>query len=301
MRKTVELGRKAPVDENPGGGMPAERPDVENVEASGFDVQRIRKAGESKMYMAEISRASDHGGNTLAARAYALIHDAILRGQFRPGSRLRIEELVEIFKLSPTPIREALYRLEAVGLIESIPHRGSRVAELSVADLQELFEARLVLEPLAVRKAASRFTPEMADKARACLERLRAAEQNHDFMAAWDAHTDFHYALYEPSGSSWLTRLITPLWESSERYRIELSSLQADLPKRTCEHESMLQACINHQVSRAATEMHEHLEFTGNEIAVQLTGERLFERGNLSEPIATAVATSPKKTRSKKT
>ena len=240
---------------------------MKQIETFNLDLERLGRADGGTMHMEQTGRDGANGGRTLAARAYTLIHEAILKGQFRPGSRLRIEELVEIFQISPTPIREALNRLESTGLIESIPHRGARVADLSLVDLMQLWEARLALEPLAVGKAAGRFTLKMAELARACLLRLHTAEENNDFLAAWTAHTDFHYVLYESGCSRWLVRLITPVWESSERYRVELTCLRADLMRRTCEHESLLQACINHQVSRAVDEMHNHLERTGNEIA----------------------------------
>ena len=83
-------------------------------------------------------------------------------GDLAPGERLPIEELGVALGMSAMPIREALRRLDAAGLVENIPHRGARVTELSIADLAEVYEARLALEPLAVRRAAERFNAEQA-------------------------------------------------------------------------------------------------------------------------------------------
>ena len=88
---------------------------------------------------------------------------------------------------------------------------------LSPDDLRELYEVRLALEPVAAGKAADKFTTEFADLAREYLERQMAAERRKDFSAAWKMHTAFHFTLYKASGSAWLVRLITPLWESSQR------------------------------------------------------------------------------------
>ena len=70
------------------------------------------------------------------------------------------------------PIREAVRRLDAVGLVENIPHRGARVSELSVTDLAEVYEVRIALETLAMRRAAARFTDVRAAHARECLTEL---------------------------------------------------------------------------------------------------------------------------------
>ena len=102
------------------------------------------------------------GHRTLAERAFATLHEAIVTGVLAPGERLPIEELAEVLEMSPMPIREALRLLDSVGLVENIPHRGARVTELSIDDLREVYEARLALEPLAVRHAAENFTDEDA-------------------------------------------------------------------------------------------------------------------------------------------
>jgi len=214
---------------------------------------------------------------TLADRAYDAIHEGIVTGILAPGERLVLEDLAAKLDQSLTPIREALQRLEAVGLIEHVPHRGARVTGLSMTDLRGLGEPRLALEPLAITRAAQQFSTDMARRSRQSLDRLRAAELRDDFAAAWHAHTDFHFSLYEPCGSSWLLRLIRPLWESSQRYRMRWTPLQADLPTRDEEHESILAACIRCDGVAAARELHNHLARTANRIAEQMDGSTLFQ------------------------
>src|ERR1700722_3202200 len=102
---------------------------------------------------------SNRGHRTLAEKAFETLHQAIITGLLRPGTRLPIEELAEVLEMSPMPIREAVRRLDGAGLVENIPHRGARVTELSVPDLTEVYEARLALEMLAIRHAAERFEP----------------------------------------------------------------------------------------------------------------------------------------------
>lgn len=221
--------------------------------------------------------APSGGHRTLAEKAYAALHDAILSGQLAPGERLRIEQLAENLGMSPMPIREAIRRLDAAGLVELAPHKTTRVTELSVDDLREVYEARLALEPLAIRLAALRF--DSADEAAATASLARyvdAYNQGDGQPAIWSAHTDFHFALYRAAGSRWLLRLITPLWESSERYRRASLPLERSLRERQSEHESILEACVERDPDRAAVAMHDHLAITANLLAHAMGAGDLF-------------------------
>src|SRR6478736_5938002 len=115
---------------------------------------------------------SNRGHRTLAEKAFETLHQAIITGQLRPGTRLPIEELAEVLEMSPMPIREAVRRLDAAGLVENIPHRGARVTDLSVIDLSEVYEARMALEVLAIRRAAERFQDADEEAARHRLHTL---------------------------------------------------------------------------------------------------------------------------------
>lgn len=196
-----------------------------------------------------------------------------------PGDRLPIEELAAALDLSPMPVREALRRLDAAGLVEHVPHRGARVTEISVVDLREIYELRLSLETLAMRHAAERFTDEDGQLATDALARHVAAYERDDLRESLAAHAEFHFALYGAARSRWLLRLITPLWESSERYRLQLLPQYRDaLTKRRREHERMLAACVARDPDRAAVEVHDHLVATANSVAAQMGSKALFER-----------------------
>jgi DNA-binding GntR family transcriptional regulator len=215
------------------------------------------------------------GYRTLSEQAFAALHAAILSGTLAPGQRLPITELAAQLGMSPMPIREAMRQLSAVGLVENVPHRGARVTDLSVDDLREVYEARLALEPLAVRKAAGRLSPQEAERAAADLRRLADAYRDGDADAAWSAHTSFHFTLYAAASSRWLERLITPLWESSERYR-RVSAVGRGLRERNEEHEAILAACVAGDAERAAATLHDHLARTANLIAREMGVDELF-------------------------
>jgi DNA-binding GntR family transcriptional regulator len=223
--------------------------------------------------LGEVAVASGH--RTLAEKAFGALHEAILTGRLRPGERLPIEELAEVLDMSAMPIREAVRRLDAAGLVENIPHRGARVTELSIDDLGEVYEARLALEPLTVARAAQRFDEQAAQVAQARLAELNALPDDNS-AGTWAAHTAFHFALYDAANSNWLLRLIRPLWETSERYRLA-APVKRKLATRRGEHELILQACIDHDSERAAAALYDHLAMTANVVSKAMGGEELFE------------------------
>jgi DNA-binding GntR family transcriptional regulator len=219
--------------------------------------------------------ASNRGHRTLAEKAFETLHWAIITGQLRPGARLPIEELAEVLEMSPMPIREAVRRLDAAGLVENIPHRGARVTDLSVTDLSEVYEARLALEMLAIRRSAERFTPDHEDTARQRLEALEAMTDDKTAQAS-SAHAAFHFALYDAADSAWLLRLIRPVWETSERYCLEVPECRK-LQKRRWEHRAILEACVANDTDGAAVALHDHLATTANGIAKAMGGQALFQ------------------------
>src|ERR1700744_4463156 len=122
--------------------------------------------------------------------------------------------------MSPMPIREAVRRLDAVGLVENVTHRGGRGTQPSIPDLSEVYEAPLALEPLAMRRTAARFTLTVAEHARTCLNELESMADD-TTAGTSEAHANFHFAFYEAAESAWLLRLIRPAWQVSERYALE--------------------------------------------------------------------------------
>jgi DNA-binding GntR family transcriptional regulator len=218
------------------------------------------------------------GHRTLGEKAFAALHEAIVSGALAPGQRLRIEELATALGMSHLPIREAIRQLEARGLVEHIPHRGGRVTELSLEDLRELYDARLLIEPEIISRAASTFTDDDAAAARDALARYAAAPTEGQMTEVWAAHTAFHFALYRPCRSRWLMRLVTPLWESSQRYRLTMPPLNSEMRRKESqrEHEEMLAACIEHDAARASSVLHNHLVRTANLITGQMDGGSVF-------------------------
>lgn len=218
---------------------------------------------------------SPRGHRTLAEKAFDSMHRAIITGQLPPGARLPIEDLAEVLHMSPMPIREAVRRLDAAGLVENIPHRGARVTELSVIDLAEVYEVRMALETQCIRRAAERFTADDERTARDRLAELHGLPED-DVARTSSAHEAFHFALYAAAGSAWLLRMIRPVWETSERYCLAIPTAR-QLRDRTGEHDVIVDACAAHDPQRAAAALHDHLATTANHVAVGMGHPPLYE------------------------
>jgi DNA-binding GntR family transcriptional regulator len=145
--------------------------------------------------------------STKADDIAVLIEEAIVSGELAPGSVLRQEQLSERFGVSRTPVREALRRLAALGLVSFVPNRGVRVRTLSHAELEEAFLVRAELEALATEIAARKMIDESLAELERCEKRfalvtreLRSREPGGDrrsLMADWmRANHAFHDVIY---------------------------------------------------------------------------------------------------------
>ncbi|MFD0684470.1 GntR family transcriptional regulator [Actinomadura fibrosa] len=142
--------------------------------------------------------------------AYETLRRMILSGEAAAGSRLGEAELAETLGLSRTPVREALQRLGADGLVEVLPHRGARVVQWTGADLEEIFELRSLLEPYAAARAA-RLRPDepvLAELRGMCAAMERAVADG-DLARVAQLNARFHAAVIDASGNRRLPGMLT--------------------------------------------------------------------------------------------
>jgi DNA-binding GntR family transcriptional regulator len=174
--------------------------------------------------------------------AYAAIRERIVAGALPRGARVHQQDLAVELGVSRTPVREALRRLAAEGLVEMRTNRGARVADLDRSGMRAAYEARLVIEPGAARLAAERRPSEPLRRMREALGRQRRA--NGGVHASFVANRDFHLALVAASGNQFLEQLAQLLWVA--RIGEAIYEVQAETPERMRldghEHEGILAA-----------------------------------------------------------
>lgn len=189
------------------------------------------------------------------------LRQAILSGELAPGEKIRPAELAARFGVSATPLREAILRLEADGLVESVPQRGARVTPLSRDKLNELYELRLLLEPVALRKS-------MADPEKVDTERVRAAHvamttaSTDDLNERERLHRDFHRSLFEACGSSMLLSLTDTMSVHSARYRLLSAEPRGGWSAVDKEHDDLVAAFLANDADAAVAQLESHINRT---------------------------------------
>ncbi len=152
---------------------------------------------------------------TIADTIYENLMQQIITGALSAGEKLRQDHIAKSFDTSHVPVREALLRLEAHGLARSEPRRGMRVTVLDPAEVREVIEMRVALEPMALQQAVQNMTP--ADLMR--IEKARIACDEATTMPQWEARNRaFHRAILTPCGLPRLLHTIDDLHIASARH-----------------------------------------------------------------------------------
>ena len=184
------------------------------------------------------------------------LRDEILRGAIAPGAPLRQEELAGRFGVSRLPVRDALLRLEAQGLVDVYPNRGAFVVSLTADEVREIYDLRILLEGDLLERAV----PLMTDDDRRRLDAARSDAARDALGPGWvDGDWRFHRALYEPANRPRQLAMIEQLRGTVARY---WSAYRA-LPERTTEwladHDAIVAACRARASVAARRRLEEHL------------------------------------------
>ncbi|GAA3447608.1 GntR family transcriptional regulator [Planomonospora venezuelensis] len=171
------------------------------------------------------------------------LRNLILNGRYAPGARLGEVELAETLGVSRTPVREALRRLQAEGLVEVAANRGARVAQFPAGDLETVFELRARIEGLAARQAAAVATAEDADLLHETAVTLREHAGRRDLDAVYRLNADFHRSLVRLGGSAVLAQSLSALVHSPVLLRT-YGSFDAEAMRRSVDHHVEIAAAV---------------------------------------------------------
>ena len=213
------------------------------------------------------------GPETRFTWAERKLKDLIIRGELKPGDKVLVNKLAREWECSPTPLREALSALAAAGFVDSVPQHGARVAAVSPEDARQVYELRILLEPMAMEDCLAH-----SDEAyRAGVSRafdaflLVAGTGRAPGLIQFEAHRAFHEATYARCSSDWLRRIIGLLSDSSARYTNMLGEHDEAL-----EHRRIRDAILVGDTAAAVTALTAHLQarldWARHELAVQESG-----------------------------
>jgi len=198
--------------------------------------------------------------NLLKDRAYADLKGRILNGDFEPGTFLSERQIVGWLQMSKTPIRAALEKLEAEGLVRVSPQQGILVREMSVHELADQFEIRAALETYVVRQLAGRLTPEQVSQLRANLAAQERSVRANDIRQIVQLDAEFHILFARFLGNEEILRVMEHLRGKIHRLILRVHNLNPDRHATSLgEHRGIAEAVIAGDAALAVRRLEEHL------------------------------------------
>jgi len=205
---------------------------------------------------------------TLVERAVARIRHDIVAGAYAPDARLGINDMVERYGIGATPIREALSRLTAAGLVHAVGNRGFRVPAMSRHDLEDITRLRQLVECEALRESIARGDDEWEAGVVAALHRLRNAAaasgpgEDADVTAIDRTHKRFHTSLIAACGSQRMLDLHDRLYDQAFRYRSVMVRGLAHPRSFPEVHVALAEVVLKRNPARACAALSQHLALT---------------------------------------
>lgn len=188
------------------------------------------------------------------------LRNAITSGLLPPGERLMENQLAEQLRVSRTPVREAIRKLEQEGFVVMVPRRGTYVADLSIRDINEVFEIRSALEVLAAGLAAERISEEDLEHLERLLVAIGEHIENGDTAKIVEADCNFHDILYGATNNKTLAAIISNLREKFTVFRTITYSYPGRAKRSLEEHRRLVEALAKRNPAMAQQLARKHMD-----------------------------------------
>jgi DNA-binding GntR family transcriptional regulator len=195
----------------------------------------------------------------LRDQALAVIRQALVAGEIRPGSIYSASGMATRLGTSNGPVREAMLTLVNQGVMEVVPNRGFRVTPVTEKDLDEVHQLRLMLEVPAVRQLAQRDNTEHAEMLHGHARRCTQAAEDRDLTVFLEADRDFHLSMLGLLENGRLVQLVEMLRDQTRLYGMRALAEEGKLVTTSLEHFGLLEAVLSGDPDKAAAEMARHL------------------------------------------
>lgn len=221
---------------------------------------------DKKQYISII----DH--RVLRQDIYDYLRDQIINGNLKPGERIVETRIAKELNVSQSPIREALRDLELMGLVDSVPFKGTFVKELTLRDLRDAYQLRANLEGLAAKEAAMRIIDAEIDDLEKLCSKMSSASRENKLKEFVELDIQFHKAIVKISGN----KLLEKLWEMVHMGHWTL--LTAHISKRSLielagRHALVLECLKNRDAHKAERVMQQHIDELFEDITRNLTDD----------------------------
>ncbi len=209
--------------------------------------------------MVQMKALSTHG-LPLAENLYTQIQMDIIKGILSAGKKLTEQSLCEQYKVSRTPVREALRQLEIEGLVENIPNRGSFVVGFTSQDIKDIYELRKTYEIQAVKWAIERINDEELDELGEIFEFMEFYTKKHDIDKMLHINSNFHQLIYISSRNKMLRQVLSS-YQMYIKYSRDINSYEDDYLETVLEeHRAIYEAFMLKNEAAATKAMLSHME-----------------------------------------
>jgi DNA-binding GntR family transcriptional regulator len=208
---------------------------------------------------------------TLQEQAYHLVKSRILNRELKPGQYINDTQIAEELSISRTPVREAFQLLEHEGLLISEARRGWRVYTLSLEDINEIFDIKVALEGMMVRRAAECRDETKRAALKDAMERMARGAEINDYQAWWQADLDLHHAIADMCGNERATRVIRNFNEQWQRIRLGFVAMEGRMERAIPEHRAFVESILAGNADEAEQQMRSHLSSLRDELVRVLT------------------------------
>ncbi len=196
----------------------------------------------------------------ISSSLFSQLQKDILTGKLKPGQKLTEQAICKEYKVSRTPVREALRQLEAEGLVENILNRGSFVIGLSQQDFTDMFQLRKIYEVQAVKWAIERITDEEMDALEETFEFMEFYTLRNDVDKMLTINAGFHQIIYEASHNRMLRQLLSS-YQTYFKYRSEEDPPSDNyLAEVLEEHRLIFKAFTEKDAEAGAEAMERHID-----------------------------------------
>lgn len=179
---------------------------------------------------------------TLCDALLLKLREEILDGTLKPGQRLEQTELANRFGISRMPVRDALRRLEAEGLVAIDARRGAVVCAIDLEEMEEVYEIREVLESLALRLAGPNLTDKDAVALARLEEQIEAASRQGDTALWRQLDASFHHLIFHRCNRPRLLKLINSYWNTTHHFRRAYVAVAGATARGEAMHRQMIEA-----------------------------------------------------------
>lgn len=209
------------------------------------------------------NRANMKSNVSQALKLRDVLEDDIVNGVLKPGDRLDEASLAERFDVSRTPIREAFKYLVGSGLVETIPNRGTFVANVGLPQLIEMFEVMAELEGMCARLATRRITDAETEELQSLLDGCAEAKAKGDPDAYYYQNERFHDCIYRASHNDFLAQQARQLQMRLKPYRRLQLRVRNRASTSLAEHRAIVAAILGGDEATAETSIKDHVRIQG--------------------------------------